>query len=635
MAIYIDDVYQALNFGIGQQIYDLQRVEILRGPQGTTFGKNTTAGAVAFFSQTPTNVVEGYVTGRLAGGDQSRRSIEGAINLPVVDDKLAIRVSGKIEDLGNWYRDIGLNRGHGGQNSAAGRFQLRWTPDADTSVNFTAYANRQRGDASLFYRGFFNIADPCTGGFAYGTCPGGVALPTPPRNANEVRINDFPTSETVDNYGLTLRVEHDFGDVNLTSISHYRRSKWNSITDLDGTPADLFVTTNPIKSQQYGQELRLAVDPTKPLSGIFGLYYQSDRADDDATLSSFFSEPFDYLTRFQTRTKTHTYGIFGNLTYKITEDLSLTGGLRKSIENRRLAGLTAYYLVGTENPDISIGNVNSDALIPGADNILNYDVGVKAKPWTWDATVNYNPRKNLLIYARVAKGFRSGGFNLAQYLEPLGPSAFGPETIQSYEGGIKADLFDGILRVNASVYYYDYSNQQVTFSIGPVFATDNAGKSTIKGGELEVTLKPTQGLELRGNVGYSDGKYDRYLDVGTNTDYAGNRLSYTPKWTVNGTAAYTFPVTSGYDLRASTTWAYRSRVFFSADNNPDIGDRARTTGNLRLGLEPSEGRGFSLAGFVNNVTNQHAVGYSVPWIDFTSKVLSPGISYGIELGYRW
>lgn len=223
VATYIDDVYQAFQQGISTNIFDLQRVEVLRGPQGTTFGRNTTGGAIAYYSQQPTNNVEGYLTGRIAGGDQGQQFIEGVINVPLVDDKLALRVSGHIESKGDYVHDETLNRKRGGSKSGTGRFQLKYTPDDLTTVNLIVGALQRRGDPALF-RAYFPTGD------FFGTPagptklrPNRVALP-----AGEDLYDNF------DNYTVTLRADRKLGDFALTSITHFRDTRWRNGIDLIG-----------------------------------------------------------------------------------------------------------------------------------------------------------------------------------------------------------------------------------------------------------------------------------------------------------------------------------------------------------------------------------------------------------------
>jgi iron complex outermembrane recepter protein len=620
VATYIDDVYQAFQYGINSALFDIQRIEILRGPQGTTFGKNTTGGAVAYFSQTPTNVAEGYVSGQIAGGDQARRFLEAAINVPIIDNTLAMRISARTDSKGTWVYDVANGIQRGGGNGQNGRFQLRWTPSAGTAVNLTAFATSWRGDTPQGH---------------------GVIVPeeVDPRLVAQSPANLF---DNFDNNGVTLRVEQNFGSFNLTSISHYRRSRYNTSQDSDGRADDFipFLYISDARANQYGQELRLASDPALRLSGVGGLYFEHDRIEEttnEATITSL----NNYNNLQRTATTTTTYATFANLTFRVTDQLSVIGGLRKSSETRQTEASKLYFDSGQYAWNQGNLVFNTPPAVP--DQTLAYGLKLPAKPWTWDGTIDYNPDRSLLIYARVARGFRSGGFNPPVTIIPAFgtfPATVQPpyqgETLQSYEGGIKLDLLANMLRINASVYHYDYSNQQVQVLSNFIAITSNAGKSKVDGGELEITANPAVHWELRGSVAYTKARYVTYVESDTQ-DNSGNPLVQAPTWTANGSIAYTTPVSANYNLRASTTWSYRTRVYFDPHKDINDSDGAYANGAVRIGIEPSGTKGFSVTAFGNEIKNQRRLAGAAAFVPgaYYVKYFQPGASYGLDVTYRW
>jgi iron complex outermembrane receptor protein len=630
VATYIDDVYQASLFGVTSAIFDLQRIEVLRGPQGTTFGKNTTGGAVAYFSQQPTNRFEGYTTVRVAGGDRPERFVEGAVNLPLVDNQLAMRLSFHIDNHSGYVRDLANGRERGGGNSQSERLQLRWTPTADTAVNLTVYDSRIRNDTALWRADIL----PDNGFF----------LPPQPLQIDEVNFNAHDLHDNADNYGATLRIEQALGQFSLTAISHYRRDPVDQAQDTDGIPFDILNYRAISVGQQFGQEIRLASDPNQRLSGLLGLYAERDTVDDtelesatltDSAILGKYNDPARYITR------TKTYAAFTTLTFKMTDQVSVTGGVRKSSETKSQDATKSYYQ--TSFYDWTDSNINFTGPPPVTpDEVLSYKLSQKALPLSWDGTINYTPGSDVLLFTRVAKGFRSGGFNLAAqaYPSPFGfqpvaiPPPFAGESVKSYEVGLKSTWLNRTLRLNASAFHYDYGNQQVTTYPGGVVVTANAASSKVDGGEIEITASPVARLELSGSAGYANARYTRYVtEIG---DFSGNRLLQAPAWTGNVSANYTVPLTAGYGLLANTSWSYRSAVFWDAANSAAFRAGGMTVGNFRLAIEPETGKGLSLAAFVNNVSNQRPLesgfqfgpGYNV-------KLFGVGRLFGADLAYKW
>lgn len=623
VAIYVDDVYQGFQYGVSSALFDLQRIEILRGPQGTTFGKNTTGGAVAYFAQVPTNEWEGYVTGRLAGGDQPQRFLEGAVNVPIVDGTLAMRFSGRVDSKSNWIRDIANDRGLGQGDGQSGRFQLRWTPSDETTVNLTIFGSRWRGDPAIGI--------------------GQLMVPSVPKRV--VGLNAYDLYEIFDNTGATLRVEQGLGSFSLTAISHFRRTRHANAQDPDGLPVDAFFFSDRSLVKQYGQEVRLASDPEKRLSGIIGAYYEHSRNWQENTESSVFLMNTNQLSR--QLIKTDTPALFGTLTAKLTDSLSVVGGLRKTFEKRTLDGQKLYFLNG--NYDWTQGNVIFDGpppILPNQD--LTYQARAKSRPWTWDATINYHPDRSLLIFARVADGFRSCAFNRAPtvfnpaFLPAPRPPLCRSETVQSYEVGVKSTLLGDVLRVNAGVFRYDFSDQQVTQYGGalaggfPILIVGNAAKSRVEGGEIELTVSPDEHWQLRGSASYTDARYRNYVVPGF-FDYTGNRLQLAPEWTANASVNYTTPVSSRLDLRATTVWSYRSRIFFDSSNDPEVSAGGVAKGSVRVGIVPNDSKGLSVTAFVDNLTNKRPLAAGAafePGVQYL-KYFETGRSFGLDLSYHW
>lgn len=663
---YIDDVAQNALYGVGASLFDLQRVEVLRGPQGTTFGKNATGGAIVYVSQPPVHRLEGYVSGRLGFGDQQKQSIEGAVNVPVLQDELAARFSFRAEAENDFLRNLGPAGGKvGAASTFSGRGQLLWTPTDDTRANLILYLARRNGDQTLGHAqiGVNDVVDK-----------------------DVVYFSDkYDFFDDFRNRAATLQVEHDFGPVELTSISHYRHSRQQQSGDLDSTEFDLFYQLRHSTAEQYGQEFRLLSDIAGPISGLLGVYYEHSRIEENSSSNTsteygpfpgialpqsrfpwvYMSNPnlpslplargdqlraWDSARRVNLLTVTDTYAVFGSVKAEFTKSLSITAGARKTFEKKKHRGLNVYNFLNTTF-DFNQGNILYDPLSPigSPELILPYQFRLKANPWTWDVTLTYDRLPDFLVFGRVARGFHAGNVNSAGGLfiwspflqnrafDP--PAPFDGEIVQSYELGIKTNPLRW-LRINANVYHYDYTDQQVSNFFQGALQTANAASSKVDGAELEITAQPTERLTLRGSVSYTDARYSDYLVVrpGRPTqDNSGNRLNQAPKWSANWSAGYTAPVSANYDLRLGTNWSYRSRIFFDQTNLLPMSDPARFNGNARIGIEPSSGTGFSITAYVNNLTGVRPMVYtfadSAP--DYYTKYFGIGRTFGLDLSYRW
>lgn len=658
---YIDDVPQNALYGIGASLFDLNRVEILRGPQGTTFGKNTTGGAIAYFSHDPTAELEGYITGRLGFGDRPEQSLEGAINVPI-NDELAARISFKTEAQDDYRRNTGPAGGKvGGGSVFSLRGQLRWTPDDLTTVSLIGYLSRGRNDQPL--------------GYAQ------IGL-RPPTNLDVVSYSgNYDLFDNFDNRAVTMRIERGIGTFKLTSITHYRYSYQNQSGDVDAIDLDLFYQLRKSPAEQYGQEFRLVSDSSKAISGLLGLYYEHGSIGEDTASSTstaygpypgielglpfvYASDPdgslplvagdpvraWDSTRRVRLRTVSDTFAIFGSVTAKLIDALSIAAGARKTIEVKDTDGFNAYHFYNTTY-DFNQGNllypVGSPPITP--EQVLSYSFHKKDEPLTWDVTLSYNPVQRVLLFGRIAKGFHSGGVNSAGSLfvwspflvrrSVLEPARFEGETVISYEVGLKSTLMKG-LRVNANLFHYDYTDQQVSSFTNGSLQTANAASSKVDGAELEIFANPLPGLLLNGSLSYLNARYTDYVIArpGRPTEVnTGNRLNQAPEWSANWSVSYSTAVCDTHEVQISTNWSYRDRIFFEQTNNMLQSDRERLIGNVRVSLQPSDLAGFSISAYMNNVTDTRPLVYSLANAapNYFVRYYGIGRTFGLEITHHW
>ena len=646
IAIYIDDIYQAYQFGIGTQVFDLNRVEVLRGPQGTLFGRNTTGGALSYYSQAPTDRTEGYFQGSVAGGDFNQYTVEGAYNMPV-SETLAMRASFRADRRDNYIDNLYDGAGLGHYTNIAGRVQLAWKPTDTTDINLKLFGLRSRGDGPIYigrYLGGECASDPANNVFLdiYNKCVNGVAAPDSPDSHHT--FSEVPTFENYHNYGATLKIDQRMGAFTLTSITGWQKGSYGIATNDDGSAGDFFHSHQGSKTEQISQEIRLATPAASRLRAVLGAFAQHDKILADQGSGSTTLDPtlgFEYYAGSLVNQKTTSLAGFGSITFDVTKRFSVVGGLRYSHERKKThyqdAALFGFNVVDFSTRDFMERDLNFLTAIsdfPPDPNFNDvYENAFASKSWnrmTWDVTANFKPTEDALLYAKVATGFRSGGFPTF-ITQPGTFVRLDPEKVTSYEIGFKSEWFDHRLRINGDVYYMKYKDMQVQTpnTSGPGLVLSNAASSSLKGVELEIEAVPVPPLHLNASLGYSDAKYKDYkyfqtdFSSGTPTqilvDLSGNRLPYAPKWTASFGGSYDIPVGSDHVVQLGTNWSYRGKIYFDPYQSNLAHDRSALLGNASLTLKPQSGN-WQITAFVNNLTDrlvkafQYQIGYVSPTI---------------------
>lgn len=652
VATYIDDIYQVYQYGLGTQVFDMNRIEVLRGPQGTLFGKNTTGGALAYYSKTPTDKTDGYFTSSIGGGEFGQYTAEGAFNTRL-SDNLITRVSGRIDRRDNYIHNIAGGGKLGHYTNASGRIQFAWTPSAETRVLLKFYGVVNRGDGPV-YIGKINPAfgcDPALGLDVYNACNGDVPTVTSSvDNHHTASIN--PSEEDYDSYGGTLKIEHDFGDYVLTSITGAQQGHFGIKTNDTGTTGDFFHSQQSSTTQQASQELRLASPATAKLHGVIGVYagydkITADQVSGSTTLNLYnpagFDFGYEYVGGSLVTQKTTSLAAFGSLTYDITEKLSIVGGARYSWEHRKV-NYQDEFLQGV-NADGSIRDFQQSDLffLKGlrfyqAEAGDVYETGRASKSFkrvTWDATASYKFSRDAMVYGKIGTGFRSGYF--PTFITTPGTfSQVNPENVTSYEIGFKTEWFDRKLRLNGDVYYMNYRDMQVQipYPFGPGLIIGNAASAHLRGVEFDAEVVPVRNLRLTASAGYSDATYLRYISTdafGNTNDLSGNRLPYAPKWTASVGGYYDIELNGDLTLQYGTNWSYRSKIYFDPYNADPVSDRKQLTGNMSLSLKSDAGK-WNVGVFANNITNRLVKGFAYNQTYVAPTIYAPQRTFGLRAG---
>lgn len=631
VGVYVDDVYAGLSIGRLFQFFDAERVEVLRGPQGTLFGRNATGGAISFISAKPGNTSEGSFTAEY--GRFNEVLLEGAIGGPIVGDTVRARaaVSYRRRD------GLVLNRVDGRRDGTSYdrlgyRVLADWVPSADFSLLVNVHGGRSNNQGNLQHRGLFAASANETG-------PDGLCLPqfynTPEctdvlgytDTDGDVYAGDYdgPASESVRMFGASATIKADLGGLLATSITAYEHARRRATTDEDSSPNAILDGLYIDRGRQFSQEVRLASQNSGSFSWILGGFYYDERLTSDsafdvlravrpafsaAGLPGGFARFEDAATNggiaFQARypyiQTTRSVAAFGQATYEFVPRLRATLGLRWSNDRVRLRYSSFY----TE-PNVSLAPILTDAQV---------DNRTSSSRVTYRVALDYKPDDNILLYGSVNSGYNSGGFNggLSYFRDELEP--FRPETLTAYEIGFKSTLFDRKLRLNAGLFYYDYKNLQV-FILSqtglPVPIKRNASAAEIYGGEIEMVAAPIRNLQVSLGAGYTQAKYKRFVDAAG--DFSGNRLVGAPRLTANAAVDAGLPIRDFGRLKLHVDASYQSKVFFATTNTERLSQSPYAIVNSRLGWQSSDER-FEIYAWVRNLTDQRYANEIVPLEDF-------------------
>ncbi|MEP2987768.1 MAG: TonB-dependent receptor [Parasphingorhabdus sp.] len=622
ISVYRDDVVVASTGSQIFSLFDLERIEVVRGPQGTLFGKNTTGGAVQFFSKLPGDIFEGNA--RVGYGRYNLFEGEVAASLPITDN-FSVRVAGMVRRRDGEKTNIFDNSDAINVDEAAARAIFRLRPGPDTDIRLTVGGGRDRSD----------YLENKPVGVINGGDLFGYTDPFP----NDDGILNFngPSRNFSDNVFVNFVVQHDFGDWSIRSLTGYDKSDVDNAVDVDGGPLRIDEIVFLTDAEQFTQELQLSYDDGT-LNAIGGLYYFYEdfnaRSNADLVGELTFAQGALPLITQATR-KNKAYAVFGQATYAVVPELRFTVGARYTIDKVRAthqADLIPNFF------DMNIPNGAPVALVPFANLRDTY------KSFSWRLGVDYDVTDDVLAYFSVDKGFKAGGFNIGIITSLAERTQVDPETLISYEVGLKSTLFDRKLRLNLSAFYYDYSDLQVLSvntqagSAVPTLGLDNAADATIKGVEVEAFATPTDWLDLGLNFGILDAKFKNYLSgaidpvTGLPRDFSGNRMPGAPKFTLSANAQVTVPV-GRFETRWRAEYNFTGKKFY---NNAE--DQLVSSGegygllNLRASLvDPDNDWEFAL--WAKNVTDKaHIVDATdLRGFGLVPRYFGEGATYGAEL----
>jgi iron complex outermembrane receptor protein len=568
-AMYLDGVYLARPAMTFVDFLDLDRVEVLRGPQGTLYGRNAVGGAMNLISRAPTNDREVLV--RATAGTFDEWRAEARASGALVKDRLMASASFVRGIRDGYVRDLDhLDHPLGGDDLISARAQLRVIAGRRNELLVSTDVTSQDGTLLTFNK----VLQPKPG----------VIIDNPP-DLHEVRTNTLAESELRQS-GVTARLTSALTPTTtLVSLFGYRTLDNQFVADADITELDLVVTDLVERQHQFSEELTIAHEGSR-LSWVGGLFLFSE--DDDQTVWVP-QQQAGFKVLLDPRVDASSAAAFGEATIAVTPVWSITAGLRYTHERKRIDNAGGRYTLDTSTA------------IPGTTYAYADEIGYSA--WTPKVGVERKLGTESIAYVSTTRGFKSGGFNLSSTAPGRG---FDPEWAWSYEGGVKSELLDGRARLNVAVFHMDYTNLQVQTPIGiGVFDIRNAAAATIRGVEVEAGARIATGLEAGGHLSFLDAAYDRYIAVGPGNvtgDVAGNRLNNAPEWAGRLWIKWTPGIGTSHRLSLSADASAQSTVYYTPFN--DAIQRQLPYGLLGVRAEfgPSDQR-WALAAIARNLTN--------------------------------
>jgi iron complex outermembrane receptor protein len=637
---YFAEVVQARPTGLNNAFFDIANVQVLKGPQGTLFGRNSTGGALLITPAAPTEAFGGYA--RVTLGTYKQRNLEAAINMPLSED-LQVRVAGRIGRRDGYTTSISTGIDIDNEKTEAGRVSIRYAP-ADSRFSTTAV--------------FDYLHENDAGGAAFRTytvTPGGLAARFFPAIADLAAVNadgfhstSASTPESairIRSYGASVISEFELADnLKIKNIYGYRRVKSFLYFDLDGSRFPIVDGTDALESQQYSDELQLvgtALDGA--LDFIVGGYFFRETAN-DPQVTYVLGAPQSNTLHARNKSKS----VFGQLTYRIpaVKGLSVTLGGRETWDDRYMNGSSFQ------------------GIFTGTCRMLTADVGglpknpcfgqasADFKKFTYTASVEYKPTDDILVYLAHRKGYRAGGIP-AQPKIPSEFTPFRPEVVKDIEAGLKATYrFGGMVgRTNIAAYTVKYSDVQRSFSgleNGVLKARIvNAADARVKGVEIEQMFRPIRSLEINLAYGLSDAKYKTFI-LPNGLDYSKSPFSGAPKHTLNASVRWDLPIESELgQFAVQVNGAYRSKTIAydviswnlaTQSVQPTMVIREYHTYDARLDWTDMMGRqGLTGSLWVKNLTDEaYYTSLSLdPALGIQAGTLGAPRTYGVELNYAF
>lgn len=607
VSLYIDDVYFSRGFGFNSTLFDIQRVEVLRGPQGTLFGKNTVGGVINVVSETPEFAKNGQM--EVNFGNYGFAQFRGKYNTELIKNKLALRLTGAYTHRNGYITDL---------NAASNAF------------NKTAFVG---GRGSLFYkhsektrvtgRFYFGKDNKGENTFVYGSTADGDPLGIP-ADSYKATTSDVPNTFERTQFGASVKIETELKKGTLTSITAFNNSDDTYLGDNDLTKLSVSSWGRNQKLKNFSQEIRITSPRDKKFSYVGGLYFLDERVGGRDTFSltkdflplaevlleKKFGRYSNYLETATTnsRISSQSAALFFSGNYKINPQLTFNTGLRFTSENKTLTYYQPLSYFSDKGKDVGaidyyatdIGSEDAPYKTSTLDNVLSGEV-----------SLNYEINPFSMVYLKFSRGFKGAGFNTSVSGDSTGATlVFKPEYVNSFELGFKSK-FNERTRLNGAIFYVDYRNKQEILDQGYKIEVANAAKTNGLGAELEFNIMYKQ-LRVDVSGGVVGMRY-REFEFGEE-DYSGNQLLKAPNATFSIAPQYTIELGGKYRILLGSNINYTGKAYNDISNAEIIARKAVTLVNARAALMPKNGK-WSIALWGKNLTDARYIqhGFEYEW----------------------
>ncbi|MEH6589456.1 MAG: TonB-dependent receptor [Halioglobus sp.] len=639
-AVHVDEVYMSTNAMTGFSLYDLERVEVLKGPQGTLYGRNSTAGVVNFITRKPTQEKEAYLEGTV--GNWETFNVEGAIGGGLTET-LSARASFRSDNrMDGFQKDRVSGSSHGEQQRFAARVQFQW--DFDTvSALLNVHGGKDESDEWLPQ---FEGTDDGTGGI----CSSAMVGQPDPRQCSssgfgflsgaysdtdgDPYAGDYSYLAEVDDtsYGTSLRLEFELGSLDLLSLTAYEYYDYNHGEDTDGMP-DLGTPDEPFiyldrtvgyKAKQFSQEFRLSSFDNESFNWLVGVFMAREDGEANELYVSDFLVDGEFITDrllpFTYDQEGKTASVFGHAEWAMSEAWKLTVGARYAYEEKEWDGEFRFFLPSAQAED----DWSNNAFRLGLDFFATEDV---------------------MLYGTVSTGFKAGGIPGAPPTSGLAPEPYDSETVTAYELGFKSTIAAANLQINGSMFFYDYEDMQAIVKNDPsdiAETLNNFGDAEVKGGELDVLWLPGQNTTLKLGLGFLDTKITEaqgaFLDAfGIPVNIEGNELAHSPKLSGNFLARHVINVGSSMELGLQADLQYKQDYYLQITNDPSFAQNDDVTVvGARINLS-DEGGKWDAALWGKNLTDEEYRQYGIYSLDNRDHIIYYNMprSYGVTVNYNF
>jgi len=634
VGVYIDGIYMGQSPAINQDLVDLERVEVLRGPQGALFGKNTVAGAINLISKKPTDELEGEIKARV--GNYNARQLSGKINIPLAENAF-INLSASNIDQDGFVKNTSTGELLDDRSSQAYRAQLKIDASENLDILFTLDAQNVDQKPS-FGEG---LTDPL-----------GVILVK--ESANHQVTNNFSPTDKRDTWGTSLDINYTLdSDITLRSISSYRSTDSEFAFDIDYSFLDILQADYKDEYEQITQEFQIISPEGSRLEYLVGLYYYKQNAatkrdaivgdDADGYLNAVLGPlppeyiPTDIVTNWG-EVDTESYAIFANFNYDLNDSLHLGVGFRYSEESKKV--------------DWSLNGSTSGLFGIGTGQVKD---SRKDKDFSPSISLNYDFNENLVGYARYAQGYKSGGYNL-DYVTQADLEVgieFDKETVESYEIGLKGLILEGQVQFSMAAFDTAYDDYQVNqfIDLGDGFTSisiRNAAEVSTTGAELELTSQLTDSLTMSASIGVLDGKFDSFVGGGADgSDASGKKIPGAAELQGALTFDYYHSLGDNYELMLHIGYTYTGGSFTTIDNvrsATTLGDNqtidwgympSNDLVDIRITLGDTDDKWLLALWSRNALDNDYDAGTSRDFLGTLTGSRGTPRMYGLEVKYNF